>query len=108
MLVHIVRLLPGVVGFRLLSLGGALLNLSEALLESFGYKVELPMWRLRIARYDGVEHGDQMLRIRLDLEIFLPDDVPDLCRASDGHPHLHKTDNGVNSSDAYYTVSKGL
>ena len=64
-----------IVGILMLVFGGAFLDMSESLLKALGHIVKFPMWRLSITRYNGVEHGNQLLSIQFDLEILLLDDA---------------------------------
>ena len=51
----------------------AFFDLHEALLQALGNKVEFAVWRLRVARDDGVKHCYEALRVDFDCEIFLLD-----------------------------------
>ena len=78
-----------VVGFRLMLAGGTFFDMGEPLLEALGNEVKLSMGRLRVARNNGVEHGDQLFGIGLDLKVLLLDDAAHFTGTSDGYPHLH-------------------
>lgn len=79
----------------MLCLDCALFDVGKALLQSLRNEVEFAVRGLRVARHDCVEHGYHALGIRLDLKVFLSDDVANFRGTRDGHPHLHKTYDGV-------------